>query len=188
MAKTSFLYLSTVLAVLITGCNAIGTVTQDGSADTRIQITSEPSGATVYLMGKKTGVTPITVSERDIYPVSYAPETEKYYGKIMLRKEGCKEFSRRLTRSNVYEGLTAKLDCGTRAANEQVPDQLPEAQPPLAPAPAPARTPYPGDPAASSDVPAQQLEQLRTLQRLQEEGVLTDEEEENLRKRILNRP
>jgi len=58
MAKTSFLYLSTVLAVLITGCNAIGTVTQDGSADIRIQITSEPSGAAVYLMGKKTGVTP----------------------------------------------------------------------------------------------------------------------------------
>jgi len=108
----------------------------------------------------------------------------------MLRKEGCKEFSRRLTRSDVYKGLAAKLDCGTRAANEQVPgpDQLPEAQPPLAPAPAPARTPYSGDPAASSDVPAQQLEQLRTLQRLQEEGVLTDEEEENLRKRILNRP
>jgi len=189
MAKNS-LYLSTVLATLIAGCNAIGPVTQDGSADTRIQITSEPSGAAVYLMGTKTGVTPITVSERAIYPVSYLPENEKYYGKIILRKEGCREFSKRLTRFDVYKGLVARLDCETSAANEPVRkrEQPPESQHPIAPVPAAVRKPDPGDVAPTPDVPAQQLEQLRTLQRLQEEGVLTEDEEKKLRKRILNTP
>jgi len=182
------LLLTIVLTALIAGCNAIDSITVDGGADPDIQITSEPPGATVYLMDTKAGVTPMVVNERDLYPVSYTPETEKYYGKIILRKEGCKEFSRRLTRSDVYKGLVARLDCHAGATNEPVQEPLPEVQSTVVSAPVPAKKPHPEDPVPAPSAPEQQLEQLRILQQLQDAGVLTEDEEKKLRKRILSTP
>jgi len=182
------LHLTIVLAALIAGCNVIDSFTADRSADGRIQITSAPPGAAVYLMDTKAGVTPMTIDERDLYPVSYAPETEKYYGQIILRKEGCRDFSKRLTRSDVYKGLVARLDCSSGATNEHVQEPLPEVQPTVVSAPIPVKKPHPEDSVPTPSLPEQQLEQLRILQQLQDAGVLTDDEEKQLRKRILNKP
>jgi len=168
-------HLATVLTILYASltasCSNIGTMTADDDVVTRIQITSEPSGAEIYLMGTKAGVTPSEIRDRDIYPVSYKPEMEKYYGSVILRKEGCKEFRKRLTRKEVIKGLSAKLDCGAGTAKAIAPEPPPAAMPVTTPPPV---------------LPEQQLEQLRTLQKLQEEGILSVEEEKKLRKRILD--
>lgn len=176
---------ATLSAVLTTGCGAIGSVLPKDDTPGRIRIDSQPAGAAVYVMGRQVGVTPMTISDRDIYPVSYGMDVEQYYGKVILRKAGCEEFSRRLTRSDVRKGLIATLDCDSGAGGEPVAHQPPAAARPASP---PQRRHIPSIspvPATASD---QRLQQLKMLQQLRDQGVLSDQEEERLRRRILDAP
>lgn len=174
------IFSATLLAVLTTSCGSIGSRLSADDTPGRIHIASQPPSATVYIMGAPVGVTPMTVSDREIYPVSYNMDVEKYYGKVILRKAGCEDFSRRLTRQDVRKGLVATLRCDGDGQG------VSQRRSPVAPsAVSPQRQHLkrvPSMPAATAD---QRLQQLQMLQRLRDQGVLGDDQEERLRRRVL---
>lgn len=152
----------------------------------RFRVDSEPAGARVFTITGRAGTTPLTLSERDIYPNSYPPEDVDLYGIIILRRDGCTDYRRRVTRSDIEQGILAQLDCGASAA--AVAPAVPAPEPPAA-RPAPARpdaASAPPPPKAAVESPAQRrLRQLRVIQELHDEGLLSDAEEQRIRRRIL---
>jgi hypothetical protein len=77
-----------------------------------IRIESEPSGAEVYVMGERIGVTPIKISPREVFPNTYRKEQESLYGKVILKKAGCSDFTRTVNTKIANVGLLAQLECG----------------------------------------------------------------------------
>lgn len=140
---------------------------RDGSADLRIE--SDPSGASVETVTGQLGTTPLTVAQRDLYPNRYPPQRTALYGKVIIRRAGCADLVRRVTLDDIREGLRVRLTCSTAAAGAAT------GLPPSAPEPA-----QPG--------PARRLRQLQVLQELLDDGVISAQQENELRRRILERP
>jgi hypothetical protein len=82
-----------------------------------ITIESEPTGATVYAMGKDIGVTPLVIRQEVVFPLTYSPEKRDLYGTIILQKEGCKDYKQRVSTGDYRYGIKAKLDCGQNKAD-----------------------------------------------------------------------
>ena len=136
----------------------------------RLVVESEPPGAEVHLIGGRAGVTPLTLNERDIYPNTYPDARAHLYGKVILKKPGCSEYSKYVTLDDIGSGLKVKLDCGTvRAAADPV-VQRQDA----------------GSRAAESESRSERrLRQLKVLQELLDEGLVTEQEEKAIRERVL---
>lgn len=145
-------------------------------------VDSQPPGAQVHTITGRQGVTPAFVSERDVYPNTYPPDRQALYGKVILRKAGCTEYTKRITLDDIREGLNAKLECepAPRPAAEAA-DQTPR---PASTAQARPRRPEPN----KENPPQRRLRQLRVLEELREEGLLSAEEERTIRRRILSAP
>lgn len=178
-----------MLSILTTGCGTLDAIVSSGKAGATISITSNPSGADLYVMGKHAGTTPMKISNLDIYPVSYDLSNEMIYGMVFLRKDGCEEYSRRLTRSDINNGLTAVLNCGANVTSSLSlqPVAVPSTSPAVTtdvPAHAPAQQPRP----VLLSLPERRLQQLKSLQQLHDEGLISDEEEKKMRRRILDAP
>ncbi len=102
---------------------------------------------------------------------------------IILRRDGCTDYRRRVTRSDIEQGILARLDCGASAA--AVTPAVPAPEPPVT-RPASARPSAASAPDAAAESPAQRrLRQLRVIQELHDEGLLSDAEEQGIRRRIL---
>jgi hypothetical protein len=147
----------------------------------RFRVESVPGGAEVFVIGGRIGTTPLTLSERDIYPNWYPDDQAHLYGTIVLRMAGCREYARRVGLDDIEAGIEARLDCGQ--------DTVAEAQPPP-PGPAPAAAPVADSPttAAAAVTLQRRLRQLKVLQELMEDGLVTEQEERTIRKRILDAP
>ena len=131
-----------------------------------LRIESTPAGAEVELIGGLAGTTPLTVSERDIYPNRYPDSRAERYGTVMLRHAGCEPLLHRVTLGDLKQDLHLRLDCvaaGTAAA--------------------PSATPLP--PAPPQALPQRRLRQLQVLQELLDEGLISAAEEQRVRRRIL---
>ena len=125
-----------------------------------ISVESDPSGAEVYVMGQKVGITPLEVRQIDVFPLTYTPDQQDLYGRIVLKKEGCKEHRQPISTRVYAKGAKIKLDCGTTTdATKETRPAAPE----------------------TSSVE----NRLRQLKDLREKGLITDEEEKNIRQRIL---
>ena len=125
-----------------------------------ISVESDPSGAEVYVMGKKVGITPLEVRQIDVFPLTYSPDRQDLYGKIALKKEGCKELRQPVSTKVYAKGAKIKLDCGT--TTEATKETRPAA---------------PGTSSVES--------RLRQLKDLHEKGLITEEEAKATRRRIL---
>ena len=138
-----------------------------------LRIESMPAAAEVELIGGKAGVTPLTISERDIYPNNYADDRAQMYGMVLLRHPGCEPLRHRVTLSDISEGLHLQLDCGATAS------------PSAAAPPTPAPTLVPPSPVAPEAISQRRLRQLQVLQELLDEGLISPTEEQRIRRRIL---
>jgi hypothetical protein len=147
----------------------------------RFLVDSTPAGADVFVIGGKLGKTPVRLSERDIYPNWYPDDQAHLYGMIILRKAGCTDYSKRLTLDDIGKGVQVWLDCNQNATPaEQTPPAVNAHQTPMENGATGQSTP----PAAMK----RRLRQLRVLQELLDDGLITEEEERSIRKRILNAP
>lgn len=181
-----------------------------------LHIESTPSAAEVELIGGPAGRTPLTISERDIYPNHYPDARADLYGAVVLRHPGCAPLQHRVTSHDVEQGLQLRLDCSDVAGEApKTPTVALRAAPTPSPAPAPAPTtsaaPVPAAPmphaqpapttapaasAAFAPAPAnpsdtvsqRRLRQLQVLQELLDEGLLSPAEEQRVRRRILEGP
>lgn len=126
-----------------------------------IAVESEPAGADVVVMGEQKGRTPLRLRLEDVFPVTYPPAKSALYGKVVLKKEGCRDFVQSIDTKVYARGLfRAKLDCGAR------PPAMPGGQT--------------GGTTESTE------ERLRRLKELREKGLITEEEEKATRRRILD--
>lgn len=152
----------------------------DGAGIRPFTVESDPSGAEVITITGHQGTTPVTLDERDIYPNTYPSEKMTQYGVVTLRKEGCREMNVRPGDSDIANGLLLEMDC----------NQTTEASPQQSqPAAADRRASDSGETRSASREPdtsaSKRLEQLRFLQELLDEGLITAEEEATIRRRIL---
>jgi hypothetical protein len=155
--------------LLVAGCSSTEGVSNDvrnlfPSADNNpVKIESDPSGAAVYVMGEKVGVTPLKISRKDVFPITYPKEKESLYGTVTLKKAGCSDFTKTVNSEITNVGLNAQLDCG---------DMKPAS---------PQQT--------SRDTPIinktveQRLEKIKDLLN---KGLITEEEANKARARVLN--
>lgn len=174
-----------------------------------LHIESTPSAAEVELIGGPAGRTPLTISERDIYPNHYPDARAELYGMVVLRHPRCTPLRHRVTLRDIEQGLRLRLDCDADVEAAKAPlvahrpapgpspapptsatmpaGPTPPVQPipPAAPAPA-APAPAPATP--SETVSQRRLRQLQVLQELLDEGLLSPAEEQRVRRRIVQDP
>lgn len=155
------------------GCSSLDGVEHDlgnmlsSTADNPIKIQSEPSGADVYVMGKKVGVTPLKISQNDVFPNTYPKDMQDEYGKVTIKKEGCSDLVKSVNTKIVNVGLKAKLDCGQNSPEYQQAGGAPQ---------------YRMAPKMTKTV-EQRLEEIKDLQ---SRGLITEDEAKKARERVLN--
>jgi hypothetical protein len=165
--------LAPLFVALASGCAPMGT--KPG----RVDVSSDPAGADVYVMGSKVGVTPFALDQDAVFPLTYPAEKQALYGMVELRKVGCLPVSQRVSTRAVSRGLHVKLDCGEAARAET---------------PAPRQT-QPALPAATANEPALATPvvkekpgielRLKQVQELRDKGLITEQEAQEIRRRIL---
>ncbi len=162
------------LALLLAGCGNMGGLSEGGGH--KITIASDPAGATVLADGVEIGATPLTFSPSDAFRSGFTGGSGsgllvyRYYGKLALKKAGCKDYVTEVNDNLLSGDIQVKLECD--------PDYRPPA-PPAAPPPASA-------PAQQPDMPASAEQRLMRIESLHEKGLISDEEYRQLRQRILD--
>ena len=165
--------LAPLLVALASGCAPMGT--KPG----RVDVSSDPAGADVYVMGSKVGVTPLALDQDAIFPLTYPAEKQALYGMVELRKAGCLPARQNVSTRAVSRGLHVKLDCG-EAARAETP--APRQTQPAAPA-ASANEQAPATPVVKQTPAIEQ--RLKQVQELRDKGLITEQEAQEIRRRIL---
>jgi len=148
--------ITALIASTITACSGQTMFTAD---PTRFTVTSTPPGATVYVMGKAVGTTPVEVKREQVFPGNYPQQLQAEYGRVTIEYQGCEPFSRTVSNAVLEDGLAANLKCQT-------------ATPSL---PTPATKPV--------DSPRQRLLELKQLF---EDGLISEQEYNAKRNSILD--
>lgn len=161
---------SAVLCVLLVSGKLDAQALQVGA----LRIDSVPSAAEVEVIGGKVGVTPLTVTERDLYPNNYPDARAALYGTVTLHHAGCQPLRHRVTLGDLKRDLHLRMDCVAAVppvtAQAVVPASVSSVPAPLTPL---------------DRMPQQRLRQLQVLQELLDEGLINPAEEQRVRRRIL---
>jgi hypothetical protein len=152
----------------------------------RLRVESTPAGAEVSSITGRLGVTPLTVSERDIYPNTFPDEDIDLYGTLVIRKAGCKTVTHRVTLEDIGRGIGIRLECAQAAVPSAQParDRTPPPEPAAEPPPRPVVTQSPVTTAGT--LSERRLRQLKVVDELLEDGLISIDEERTIRKRILD--
>ena len=191
MPKQLFIRLAAPILLItqLPACTGIGGV----SGEMPLRVETQPSGATVYVMGEAVGVTPLEITQNQLYPAAYDAGKTELYGKIVIRKPACEAFSQRIKYQDFPKGLQVTLKCGDgaeqnngSAAAEIAPVQQQSRQP-VTPQP-PEQPDKPMESTAAETQPANPSikARLQRLENLRTEAVISEEEYRAARKRILN--
>lgn len=145
----------------------------------QIEIRSNPAGAEVLANGRRIGITPMTVVPASTWNTGFVTAKDygvnyQYTGTLTLRMPGCKEFSANVDDAFLSKDIAVQLECG--------PDYQPlsnsSAAAPQVGAGAGARTDY----LTSEEIMARRL---RRLEGLRNRGLITEDEYQQVRRRIL---
>jgi hypothetical protein len=150
--------------LLAAGCSSMNGANNffPAAGDNPIKIESDPSGADVYVMGEKVGVTPLKISHNDVFPNIYPKEKVSVYGRVTLKKTGCSDFTRTVNGEISSTGLRAQLDCGDKN---------------------PSPTATSGNAPPIRESAEQRLEKIKDLLN---KGLITEEEAKRAREHIIN--
>lgn len=182
------------MSAMVAGCASTGN--QGGSST--IQIVSDPPGATAYASGRKIGVTPLRFvpgeyfNARPVFNDSDAIVAVRYVGTLTLERTGCEPYDLSVNDRILASDIHAQLNCSsTQSVNETAVQAASEDPAKSASRNTPAATPAaetsakPGtgsrfDPGDSAE------KRLIRLETLHDRGLITDEEYQSLRKKILD--
>ena len=153
------------LVLLLHGCSNFSALSKHGE----IAVDSEPSGASVYAIGKMLGSTPLVVRHQDVFPVVYEPDQEDLYGNLLLTRDGCQDYWQRVDSAALRKGVKVKLDCAEVAMEQAI-----------------TRMPQGNQPGIHVPAPTSLKQRLIRLDQLHQEGLITDEEYVAARRRILD--
>ena len=152
-----------------------------GSSSYTIRISSTPSDAVVIANGTEVGKTPLVISPDQTFPPHWQGMAYQATGTLALKKPGCKDYYKTVNDGVLSKDIHINLECSgdvtaTPAAES---DHTTEKATPKYEAPIPA------DPSHGKATTA--IEQrLLELQRLYKKGLITEQEYQATKKRILN--
>lgn len=148
----------------------------------RLVVESTPPGAEIWIMGKREGVTPLVLPIKKVFPEKFKSDEIGLYGRVRLVKTGCESVILPVSNDALANGMKVKLKCAEVA---------PAAAPYVAPA-----TGYGAGPGGSASalvpaaptpaLPLSVKERLQQLQDLRRDGLITEDEYQSVRKRILD--
>ena len=149
---------------LLQGCSGSSIKDQN-----RPNVTSNPSGATVYADLLELGKTPLRHDLYDAFPAGWKNATYQAQGILSVKKDGCKDFTLKVSDYILSKPIHAELKCNSASKSE---NSIPEIK---------------ADSSASQVAPSSGTEKrLKELEALFKKGVITKEEYKTNRKRILN--
>jgi hypothetical protein len=147
----------------------------------RLVVESTPPGAEIWIMGKHEGVTPMVLPIKKVFPEQFKSDEIGLYGRVRLVKPGCESVTLPVSNDALANGMKVKLKCA-----EVVP----------AVGVTPAASPYGAAPGSSASalvpaaptpaLPLSVKERLQQLQDLRRDGLITEDEYQSVRKRILD--
>ena len=141
--------------ILLHGCSG-SSVKQQKPAD----VTSHPSGATVYANGQELGVTPLHYKLYEAFPASWKDAMYQAQGELMVKMDGCEEYTLKVNDTILSNPIHAELRCSGVSK--------PEISTPVV------------RPLSETE------KRLEELEALYNKGVITKEEYNETRQRILN--
>ncbi|KRT56606.1 hypothetical protein Ga0074115_1612 [endosymbiont of Ridgeia piscesae] len=166
-----FVLVACLPIVVISGCSSLGE--RPGMLD----ITSEPTGAEVYIMNARVGVTPLILEQGKVFPIVYPREKHPLYGTVEVRKVGCATQRLRVGTQEIAKGVHARLEC-----NEVEPSIVPsDYQPKLPESTAIQQSGKTVEKAS----PFFEMRFRRVIE-LREKGLITKQEASEIRDRILD--
>jgi hypothetical protein len=161
--------LSIAASLLLIGC---ASVSQSETASGKIKIISEPAGAVAYADGAELGLTPLEIIPGNYFRSGFVGFSYRYYGKLAVRKAGCETWSTEVNDNVLSKDVHARLKCD------------PNFPPSSAPAPSAdsASGSMPNSPARDEII-----ERLERLETLHKRGLISDDEYQQLRARIIDK-
>ncbi len=182
MMKAPYRYLSitTVPLLVLTGCAGVGSI----AGDDTLSVRSTPSAATVYIMEQAVGQTPLELTQQMLYPNTYSQDKAHLYGVITLKKSGCQDYTQRVSSRNIARGLDAQLECNTDGVDIKAASSNPA---PVSTQQTDTTTTIPEKPLSSAPATESSAKQrLLRIDQLKEEGLITEQEYQAVRQRILD--
>ena len=161
--------------LLVTGCTGITSV----PGNETLSLKSTPTSASVYIMDKKIGETPLEIGQDILYPTAYDPTKQEQYGVVVIKSDGCKAYSRRIGYRELARDIDVILECGNlqdKAATEK--EAVAETQ---SSKPAPA-----DDIGLEPDQTKSVKDRLMELNQLKQEGLISPQEYNAIRQRIMD--
>jgi hypothetical protein len=165
MLKQTGMILGAVL--ILQGCSG-SSVKENRPAN----VTSTPSGASVYANGVKIGVTPLQQNLYKVFPAGWSNWEYSATGVLMVKKAGCEDYILRVNDYILSKPIHAELKCTKVVESEEVlPAASDEKKKALA------------APVVKSGSAIEN--RLGELKDLYERGIITQDEYRETRKRIL---
>jgi hypothetical protein len=153
--------------IMLQGCSG-SALKEEGPAS----VTSNPSGAEVYANGEKLGVTPLHYKLYKAFPAGWENWMYQAQGVLMVKMSGCEDFTLQVNDYVLSHPIHAEMVCSDEITPEVKSTANQEAKSPV------------DEPVAS---PQSEIEsRLNKLEDLYEKGVITREEYNETRERILN--
>ena len=157
----------TILGVLaLQGCSS-SSIKPDGPAN----VTSTPTAAMVFANGVKLGQTPLRYNLYEAFPTGWNNWVLSATGVLMIKKEGCEDYSLQVNDYILSKPIHAELKCSEENQAEKVDSVVHEVKPASPPA----------NNRSVSDIE----KRLTELEVLFKNGVITSEEYKTTRMRIL---
>ena len=153
MHKTTIIIISALL--LLQGCAGSSTK-QSKPAD----VTSTPSGATVFANILELGKTPLKHNLYDAFPGGWQNSIYQAQGVLIVKKDGCKDFTLKVSDFILSKPIHAELECSEVSKPEKM---------------------------TSVNMPRSDTEQrLKDVEALFKKGLITKDEHKTTRERILS--
>ncbi len=165
------LLISSFLAITLSGCASLPSTSLQGS---KIRVTSSPTKATVYASGTKLGTTPLDLPV-DAFPTRRVGIIFRPVGTLLVKKQGCQTYSEEVSDALLSDDIKVTLDCNAEQQILGSPD---------------TSTDQDNKPVSDSQAPNDNLgdaieQQLRRINSLYEKRLVTEDEYQAIRKRIL---
>ena len=140
-------------------------------------VTSNPSAATVYANSLELGKTPLRHNLYEAFPAGWENMAYQAQGVLMVKMDGCKDFTLKVTDFILSKPIHAELECSGASKPK---DSMPVVKSGVAPGVKPATPVTKVNPRGRTE---KRLEELEVLYK---KGVITKEEYKTTRERILN--
>jgi len=165
MVKYAGLMLGVI--VVMSGCSSTS-VKENAPAN----VTSEPSAAAVYANGLKIGETPLRADLFKVFPASWVDWVYQATGVLIVKKQGCKDFTLKVNDYILSQPIHARLEChAVEKSQEDVPVR--QTAPMI-------------EKKVDTHLDEAIEERLRKLEALYKKGLITTDEYKATRKRILS--